>query len=229
MGKSPSISSLCEPFDTPKSWLNKAWLRTEDMSAQTIFELSRGESSQMQAAVVRRFPVPKFKAVPSQMKGGVARQLQAPELTGEQETCTEIEMIKRFDEADQGFFYRFSWVSNQMEPNPAFAGFEARESTYYLYGPFSSRVQLLEALKGDPMLQPVYTTWSKFDTARLDGAFEFGKVYLRIKWQGCSASLRPVLEMNLAQLSSLLSMARESQRQSRLEENDWLTRALGFC
>merc|ERR1712125_239911 len=86
----------------------------------------------------------------------------------------------------------------------------------YIYGPFTSGDQLIETLREDKMLQPVYNKWSKFDPSLLDAATQRGALYLQIRWQGWF--VRPVLEMSKEQLESLLAKARgEEPKTAQLE------------
>merc|ERR1719478_368632 len=96
-------------------------------------------------------------------------------------------------------------IDRLMKPCAA-ASYESGEAQCYLYGPFLSKEELIETLKKDPMLQPVYNKWSKFDASVLDAAMQRGTLYLQIRWQGWF--VRPVLEMTKEQLASLLEKAK---------------------
>merc|ERR1711988_146565 len=92
-----------------------------------------------------------------------------------------------------------------MEPSTSNT-FQSQGNHYYLYGPFKSREELIDSLKNDPMLRPVHDKWSKFESSVLDAAFQYGKMYLQIRWEGWF--VRPVLEMDKDQFSKLLIEAR---------------------
>ena len=99
---------------------------------------------------------------------------------------------------------------------PSCSGYEVKGHVFYLLGPFHNRDELLEGLKENRMLKPVYEKWSLFDYDVLHEAFSGCKaLYLQIRWEGWF--VRPVRELTKEQLTVLVSLARgvlETARQS---------------
>jgi len=134
-------------------------------------------------------------------------ELQRPKFRSDVESLPEgspIEEIHRLDASMSGPD-KAKRIGELMEPSRN-ESFESQGHQYYFYGPFASRDELIEAVKDDPMLKPVYDKWSKFDTTVLDAMFKYGVVYLQIRWEGWF--VRPVLEMTQEQFSSLCNQAR---------------------
>lgn len=184
MGKAGSFDREVEWFGFKKDLLDPS------KSPLTIFEDMKTESDLMRAAVVSRFPVPRFKK-----DGGVL-----PE-------GSEIDEICRLDAAmtEPNKPDKIPCINETMEPSSSNT-FESQGSQYYFYGPFTSRDGLIAALKDDPMLKPVHDKWSKFEPSILDAAFMCESLYLQIRWEGWF--VRPVRELTEEQFIDLLNKAR---------------------
>ena len=177
MGKSGS-------FDCKKGWYGFTNLLSTDQESQAAFDSMVDTSNVMKAAVVQRFPVPKYK----------------------EDTSTEavLELIRRLD-SEMSPTEKAAKLDELLVPcadQPAF-----QDVSCYLLGPFISTTLLLDALQADPMLQPVYAKWKAFESTVLDAMFEgCTAVYLQIRWQGWY--VRPVREFTLTEFDAALSAAR---------------------
>merc|ERR1712232_25015 len=183
-GGAPDTMGKSGSFDVAQNWFGFKKCLLEMDTTKEVFEAMREESLCMIAAAQKTFPIPQLKiGTPS---GSV------------------IDEIKRLD-ADMQGKEKAAEITNCMKRNQQCCSFESGGEHYYCFGPFSTRQDLMNGLKADPMLQPVFQKWSQFEAEALDKVFEFGNLYLQIKWQGWY--VRSVLEMNEAQLDKLLQSA----------------------
>jgi len=190
-------------FDTPKQWFRKEVLKTSTLA---LWKEKIVDAKRMKAAVVEQFPVPKWK---QHSEGGYASWTGRSEQ--DEIACLDIgSAIALTDPSDTDKVqHKVRRITELMEPNPDYSAFEVNGEKYYLCGPFASRKQLLKFLQSDPMLQPVHKKWSSFQKCALDQAFQFGSLYLQIKWQGWY--VRPVLGMSYDQFDKFFELAQDTQ------------------
>ena len=137
-------------FDDAMKWFgneNKL-LKNESTSADAGLEEMKEASRRMTAAIVKPFPIPKFRF---------------PEhpLTGEElKKGTESDFIEN----------NFANLSGKKKAEaldeimgPSCSGYEVKGHVFYLLGPFHNRDELLEGLMENRMLKPVYDKWYDFD------------------------------------------------------------------
>jgi hypothetical protein len=189
MGKPGSFDSSIDWFGFKKDYLDTHKFAHSD----AVFADMQEESDRMKAAIVTpsHFPLPQY------MHEGIEKPAHS-----EQEEIARLDgLMSEPNKPD-----KVPEIGKLMRPSLAAISYESGGAQYYMYGPFISKEDLLAALKADPMLQPVHDKWSKFDGSVLDAAFQQGKLYLQIRWEGWF--VRPVLEMTKEQLKSLMEKAR---------------------
>lgn len=187
MGKVGSFERAAEWFGFKKALLEA----DASKSPTNIFEDLKTESDLMKAAIVGgRFPVPRFKKDGTILPEGTEMD-EIDRLHATMEEPNKPDKVPRINEI--------------MEPSSSNT-FESQGCHYHFYGPFTSRDDLIAALKDDPMLKPVHDKWSKFEPSVLDAAFKCERLYLQIRWEGWF--VRPVRELTEEQFADLLNNAR---------------------
>lgn len=190
-GGEPRSMGKIGSFDAPLGWFGFK-CQCLDQEAKDAFSGLLEESTTMKAAVTKKFPIPQFKA--GSTTGG-----------------TVLDEIRRLDSLMTAPNQpdKVPIITELMEPQRGFPQFISQGKSYYLYGPFESSDDLLQQLKNDPMLKPVYDKWSKFEKSSIDGATGYGRLYLQIRWEGWF--VRPVLEMTDAEFTKLLGDAKAAK------------------
>eukprot|EP00930_Biecheleria_cincta_P040102 TRINITY_DN2750_c0_g1_i1.p1 TRINITY_DN2750_c0_g1~~TRINITY_DN2750_c0_g1_i1.p1 ORF type:complete len:1671 (+),score=338.01 TRINITY_DN2750_c0_g1_i1:189-5201(+) len=188
-GGSSDISGKPGSLDSPLEWFGfKKTLLEQGLDWNEAFnELVETSDIMKRYTVSPRLPVPV-------LQDGLITNMSV------------LEIVKLWD-ADEATIPEDKAAMMTERFLPSMNGFESGDTVYYFVGPFQNKEKLLDNLKNDPMLQPVYETWSSFQPLVLDSAFALGSIYLQISWQGWF--VRPVAEVTREGFKDLLCRAQD--------------------